>query len=114
MNQISLENRQEANEKVDKKTREIQVLTILNENEELTAKQVARYMAYRNYIKELDYNCARPRLTNLLEKREVCVVGKEIDKETNCKEAVWQITQKGIDRLGLDIETANESHIPGY
>lgn len=108
MNEICEENRREANEKVDKKTREMQILNILNNYKELTAKQVARYMAYRNYIKELDYNCARPRLTNLLEKREVCVVGKEIDKETNCKEAVWQITQKGIDRLIAE----NDNHIP--
>lgn len=99
MNQISLENRQEANEKVDKQTREIQVLTILNENEELTAKQIARYMAYRGYTKTIDYNNARPRLTALLENREVSIVGKAFDRETNCKEAVYKITEAGKERI---------------
>ena len=85
MNSTTQETRREANEKVDKPTREIQVLSILNEYPELTAKQVARYMAYRGYTKEIDYNNARPRLTKLLEDRYVCIVGKELDRETNCK-----------------------------
>ena len=100
MNSITQETRREANEKVDKTKREIQVLSILSEYPELTAKQIARYMAYRGYTKEIDYNHARPRLTKLLEDRYVCVVGKELDRETNCKEVVYQITQKGIERLG--------------
>lgn len=111
MNRMAEETRREANEKVDKKTRELQVLKILSNYTELTAKQIARYMAYRGYTKEVDYNNARPRLTNLLEKRDVCIVGKELDTETNCKEVVYKITQKGIDRLGSDIATANENHI---
>ncbi len=61
MNNMAEETRREANEKVDKSTREIQALSILNQYEELTAKQVARYMAYRGYTKEIDYNHARPR-----------------------------------------------------
>lgn len=56
-------------------------------------------MAYRGYTKDIDYNHARPRLTKLLEDRYVCIVGKELDRETNCKEVVYQITQKGIERL---------------
>lgn len=93
------ETRREANEKVDKSKRELQVLSILNEHEEATAKQVARYMAYRGYTKEIDYNHARPRLTHLLEEREVCIVGKELDIKTNRKEVVYQITKKGIERI---------------
>jgi len=99
MNEMSEETRREANEKVNKSKREIQVLQILTEYKELTAKQVARYMAYRGYTKEIDYNHARPRLTNLLEKRQVCIVGKELDTETNCKEVVYQITELGKERL---------------
>lgn len=99
MNEISEENRREANEKVDKIKREIQVLKILNEDGELTPKQIARRMAYRGYTTEIDYNKARPRLTQLLENREVCIVGKEIDIETNCKEAVYVITEKGKRRV---------------
>lgn len=99
MNKMSEETRREANEKVDKTKREIQVLQILSEYKELTAKQIARYMAYRNYTKEIDYNHARPRLTSLLEKRQVCIVGKELDTETHCKEVIYQITELGKERL---------------
>lgn len=99
MNEMSEETRREANEKVNKSKREMQVLQILSEYRELTAKQVARYMAYRGYTKEIDYNHARPRLTNLLEKRQVCIVGKELDTETNCKEVVYQITELGRERI---------------
>ena len=99
MNEMSEETRREANEKVNKTKREIQVLQILSEHKELTAKQIARYMAYRGYTKEIDYNHARPRLTNLLEKRQVCIVGKELDTETKCKEVVYQITELGRERV---------------
>ena len=99
MNNTTQETRREANEKVDKPKREIQVLSILNEYPELTAKQIARYMAYRGYTNEVDYNNARPRLTHLLENREVCIVGKELDIQTNCKEVVYRITEKGKGRL---------------
>lgn len=99
MNKMSEETRREANEKVDKQTREMQVLSILSEYPELTAKEVARYMTYRGYAKVVDYNNARPRLTKLLEKREVCIVGKELDLDTNCKEVVYKITDSGIKRL---------------
>lgn len=105
MNKMCEETRREANEKVDKATREIQVLSILNEYEELTAKKVARYMAYRSYTKEIDYNNARPRLTALLEKRQVCIVGKEMDLETKCKEVVYRITELGRKRLKMKGET---------
>ena len=99
MNEMSEETRREANEKVNKSKREMQVLQILSEHRELTAKQVARYMAYRGYTKEIDYNHARPRLTNLLEKRQVCIVGKALDTETKCKEVVYQITELGRERV---------------
>lgn len=112
MNEISEENRREANEKVDKSTREKQVLSILYDLGELTPKQVARYMAYRGNTNEIDYNHARPRLTGLLEKREVCIVGRELDQETNCKEGLYKITQKGIERINGDMIEENMQHIP--
>ncbi len=110
MNTMCEETRREANEKVKKTTREIQVLSILNMYKELTSKQIARYMAYRNYTKEIDYNHARPRLTRLLEKREVCIVGKALDRETNCKEVVYKITQQGKDRFAKGIISENSNH----
>lgn len=110
MNKMCEETRREANKKVNKATREIQILSILNIYPELTSKQVARYMAYRNYTKEIDYNHARPRLTNLLEKRDVCIVGKKLDKDTNCKEVVYQITKQGKDRLEKNMVEENVNH----
>lgn len=99
MNRTTAQTRAEANSKVNKNLREIQVLTILAECAELTAKQVARQMKEKGFIKEVDYNHARPRLTSLLEKREVCIIGKSLDIETNCKEVIYQITLKGRERL---------------
>lgn len=110
MNEMCEETRREANKRVDKAKREIQVLSILNMFQELTSKQVARYMAYKNYTREIDYNNARPRLTNLLEKRDVCIVGKALDKETNCKEVVYQITKQGKDRLEKNMVEENANH----
>lgn len=55
MNRLCEETRREANDKVDKAARELQVLSILNDYKELTAKQIARYMAYREYTKEIDW-----------------------------------------------------------
>lgn len=103
MDVLCEETRREANEKIDKTTRELQVLRILSEYEELTAQEVARYMAYRGMTKEVDYNHARPRLTKLLENREVCIVGKKEDQETHCKAVVYQITQKGKARIKDDL-----------
>lgn len=59
-------------------------------------------MAYRGYTEEIDYNRARPRLTKLLENRDVCIVGRELDIETNCKEGVYKITEKGIIRVKVN------------
>lgn len=99
MNRTTAQTRAESNSKVNKNLREMQVLTILAECVELTAKQVARQMKEKGFIKEVDYNHARPRLTSLLEKREVCIIGKLLDRETNCKEVIYQITQKGRERI---------------
>ena len=99
MNRTTAQTRAEANSKVNKNLREMQVLTILAECVELTAKQVARQMKEKGFIKEVDYNHARPRLTSLLEKREVCIIGKSLDRETNCKEVIYQITSKGKERI---------------
>lgn len=111
MDKISQETRKEANQKVDKEKREVQVLSILIMYAELTPKQITKYMVDRKYVDDLDFNHVRPRLTGLLEKREVCIVGKVLDKKTNCKQAVYQITQKGKDRLSKNMVEQNMNHI---
>lgn len=85
------ETRREANEKVDKKARENQVLEILSDKQERTARQVAYEMMQRGFINNAERNNASPRLTSLLEQRKVVVVGKEIDKVTGKKVAIFKI-----------------------
>ena len=87
------ETRREANEKVDKKARENQVLEILSDKQERTARQVAYEMMQRGFINNAERNNASPRLTSLLEQRKVVVVGKEIDKITGKKVAVFKIAE---------------------
>lgn len=87
------ETRREANEKVDKKARESQVLEILSDKQERTARQVAYEMMQRGFINNAERNNASPRLTNLLEQRKVVVVGKEIDKITGKKVAIFKIAE---------------------
>lgn len=83
--------RREANEKVDKKARENQVLEILSDKQERTARQVAYEMMQRGFTNNAERNNASPRLTSLLEQRKVVVVGKEVDKITGKKVAVFKI-----------------------
>lgn len=85
------ETRREANEKVDKKARENQVLEILSDKQERTARQVAYEMMQRGFTNNAERNNASPRLTSLLEDRKVVVVGKEIDKITGKKVAIFKI-----------------------
>lgn len=91
MNAMCEETRREANEKIDKKARESQVLEILSDGKEKTARQVAYEMWQRGFTNNVERNNASPRLTSLLEQRRVVVVGKEIDKITGKKVAVFKI-----------------------
>lgn len=91
MNSITIETRRESNEKIDKKAREEQVLEISSDGQERTARQIAFEMQERGFINNAERNNASPRLSKLLEKRKVVIVGKEIDKITGKKVAVFRI-----------------------
>lgn len=91
MNSITIETRRESNEKIDKKAREEQVLEILSDGQERTARQIAFEMQERGFINNAERNNASPRLSKLLEKRKVAIIGKEIDKITGKKVAVFRI-----------------------
>lgn len=91
MNRECEETRREANEKVDKKARENQVLEILSDKQERTARQVAYEMMQRGFTNNAERNNASPRLTSLLEQRKVVVVGKEVDKITGKKVAIFKV-----------------------
>lgn len=100
MNMICEETRRESNQTVNKKARENQVLEILSDKKERTARQVAYEMQQRGFINNAERNNASARLTKLLEDRKVAVVGKELDKITGKKVAVFKIVEekKGIRR----------------
>ena len=90
----TMETRRESNEKVNKKIRQQQVLEILSDGKERTARQVAYEMCERGFTNNLERNNASPRLTDLLEERKVMVIGKELDAITGKKVAVFKIVQK--------------------
>lgn len=91
MNNTTIETRRESNEKIDKKARENQVLDILSDGKERTARQVAFEMQQRGFTNTAERNNASPRLTSLLEQRKVIVVGKEIDNVTGKKVSIYKI-----------------------
>lgn len=99
MNTICEETKRESNEKVDKKARENQVLEILSDGKEKTARQVAYEMWQRGFTNNAERNNASPRLTSLLEQRKVIVVGKDIDKITGKKVAVFRIAGGNYDNI---------------
>ena len=91
MNSITLETRAESNRAIDKKARENQVLEILSDGIERTARQVAFEMFERGFTNDKERNNASARLTKQLEDRKVVVVGKALDKITGKKVAVYKI-----------------------
>lgn len=88
---ITTETRRESNEKVNKRAREQQVLEILSDGIERTAREVAFEMCERGFTNNCERNNASPRLTDLLEDRKVMVVGRKLDPLTGKKVSVFKI-----------------------
>lgn len=84
------ETRRESNEKVDREKRYEQILTILR-GKTMTAKEVAVEMNQRGYVPTSERNFAAPRLTELVNKGMVQVVGKKVCEYTNKKVAQYQL-----------------------
>ena len=91
MNITTLQTRRESNEKVNKRVREQQVLEILSDWIERTAREVAFEMCERGFTNTVERNNASPRLTSLLEQRKVIIVGKALDTVTGKRVAVFKI-----------------------
>lgn len=91
MNTTTIQTRRESNEKVNKKVREQQVLEILSDGIERTAREVAFEMCERGFTNTVERNNASPRLTSLLEQRKVIIVGKALDTVTGKRVAVFKI-----------------------
>jgi hypothetical protein len=69
MNTTTLQTRRESNKKVNKKVREQQVLEILSDGIERTAREVAFEMCERGFTNTVERNNASPRLTSLLKRK---------------------------------------------
>ena len=74
MNSIARETRKESYEKIDKNAREQQILEILSDGIERTAREIAFEMCERGFTNTVERNNASPRLTDLLEKRQIMLL----------------------------------------
>lgn len=92
MNSIARETRKESYEKIDKNAREQQILEILSDGIERTAREIAFEMCERGFTNTVERNNASPRLTDLLEKRQVIIVGRAMDYTTGKKASVYRIS----------------------
>lgn len=91
MNEITRETRKESFIKVNINEREAQVLEILKDGVERTAREIAEEMYLAGYTNTPDRNNASPRLTDLLTKRQVVIVGRARDNVTGKGVAVYRI-----------------------
>ena len=85
----TLETRYESNEKVDRQKRYSQIIEILQEGKQMTAKEIAVEMYNRGYVPTNERNFSSPRLTELMQKGIVEQVGKHVCKYTGKKVAVF-------------------------
>lgn len=93
MNKICEETRKESFIKIEASEREQQVLEILKDGYERTAREVAEEMFIKGYTNTTDRNNASPRLHNLLAKRKVIIVGLALDHVTNRNVSIYRIAE---------------------
>lgn len=97
---ITLETRAEAHEKVDKKKRYAQIKKILKGCPSgLTAKEIAVLMASNGWIPNSDRNFAAPRLTEMCESGQVEPIGKKLCEFTGRKVTVYTLRNVVCDDL---------------
>ncbi len=82
--------RQESNESVDRKKRYAQVMDILK-GRTMTAKEVAVEMNLRGFVPTSERNFAAPRLTELVDRGIVEVVGKRKCQYSNKMVAMYKL-----------------------
>ena len=91
MNTTTMQTRRESLEKVNTNVREQQILEILSDGIERTAREIAEEMYLAGYTNTPDRNNASPRLTSLLDKRQVVIVGRKTDNITGKGVAIYRI-----------------------
>lgn len=97
---VTLSNRAEAHEQVDKQKRYTQILECLNERPRQTAKQIAVMMFEKGYIPNSERNFTAPRLTELSKEGVVEPIGKIKCEYTGKSVAVYQIRKEEIREQG--------------
>ncbi len=91
----TLETRAEANEKVDRKKRYAQILSIFKDNigSVYTAKELAQIMYEKGQIPTNERNFTAPRLTELSREGILEPVGKKLCKWTGKKVTVYALRE---------------------
>ena len=90
MTEITLETRHEANESVPKQKRYNQILEILDEMGEATAKEIAVRMCEKGFVNSTERNWAAPRLSEMEWIGRVETVGKKKCAYTGKTVAVYR------------------------
>lgn len=90
MDIITLENRRESYESLDKQKRYIQILEVLGKNK-MTAKEIAVEMFTRGMIPNSERNFTAPRLTELSYEGIVEPIGKKKCEYTGKTVSVFQV-----------------------
>lgn len=97
---VTLSNRAEAHESVDKQKRYEQIIECLNERPKMTAKQIAVMMFEKGYIPNTERNFTAPRLTELSQQGVVEPIGKIKCEYTGKSVAVYQLRKEEIREQG--------------
>ena len=85
------ETRGEANDKIDREKRYMQIIECLKETPEMTAKEIAVRLCKKGYIPTSERNFTAPRLTELSQKGFVEPIGKKVCEYTGHKVAVYSL-----------------------
>lgn len=89
----TLECRRESFETVDKQKRYKQIIECFNEVPEMTARELASYMALKGYTPTAERNYVHPRLNELCIRGVVEQRGKKVCQITGKKVTVYGLTE---------------------
>ena len=92
--QIAKETRRESNEQVDRLTIYKRILGVLADNK-MTAREIAQQMHERGLISYPVRQAVAPRLTELVDRGAVEIVGKARDHVTKRRVAVYRRVKRG-------------------
>ena len=97
---ITYETRHDSHEKVNKEKRYMQIKAVLSDKE-MTAREVATELYKKGFTANLDRNNAAPRLTEMVDRCEVEIVGKKYDEQTGRNVATYRIIAKQLSLFAV-------------